>query len=402
MRKIRCPQEFSPQDLRGFCIVTKKDLASAISNKLTASQWKLWAYLMMLDPFADHKKDGERIYKPLPPPQKIAEQIGLCYDTVIKDMRKLRKYNLYDYKVTGWQGYNESAHHAKGVRHKKAKTDSQQALGLINPDNGLNNPTSGLNNPDDGLNNPPNGLNNPKLIPEVLPCKDYSSPHTIQTKQTKHTFSEQETERKNLRKEDQVNQSNSNERNFFPLEETSTTVSCHSHHLKHYIPERSIVERTDSVNVYSNYNWIPPEGDWKVSNRLDPHFHEWLAKKWAKKFNIKIHEAKANVTLCFMNSPAKLPIQWSQYQQESLAKVDNVRVRLNHGYTISPQEQVNVLSRINAINPCNQSSSSPRSVNNSVMEDSSSSTEKIPVNLTALKKLSDFMAGFSTSKVVGA
>lgn len=402
MRKIRTPQ-ICTNSVQGFCMIAKKDFIIAITNKLTASQWKLWAYLMIMDPFADHNKDGERIYKSLPSPQEIADQIGLCYHTVVKDMRKLRKYQLYDYRVIGWQGYNQSAHHAKqevANRRQASKTFAPQTLGLINPIDRLNNPNYELNNPDNGLNSPKNGLNNPKLIPEVLPDKDYSSSQTIQTKQTKHTSLEENSRREKEKFEE--------EKNIFELPTTSScsvtpdeTLSIERSYkleTRNNVSKCNINIKNNSVNVYTN--WTPPPGDWNLCNRLDPSFHQWLATKWARKFNAKIQEARANVVLCFMNNPDKLPIQWNRYQEELSAKVNNAKVRLNSGYTISSQEQVEVTSRVNVIKPCNQSSSSPESLHNSVQEEYASSTEKIPVNPTALRRLKDFMTGFSTSKIV--
>ena len=94
-RNIRKPQNFQPEQLRGFVMLGKEDIAVAIVKKLTASQLKLWLYLIMIDPFADQTKDGEQIYKPIPSPQEIAIQLGLSYDTVIRDMRKLKKLEFY-------------------------------------------------------------------------------------------------------------------------------------------------------------------------------------------------------------------------------------------------------------------------------------------------------------------
>ena len=400
MRNIKSPQEFAIQNLQGYCMVTKADLASAISNKLTASQWKLWAYLMMLDPFADHTKNGEKIYKPLPSPQAIAIQIGLCYDTVVKDMRKLRKFGLYDYRVTGWQGYNQSAHHAKEAGHKKAKTQIQQPLGLINPIDGLNNPTSGLNNPDDGLNNPPNGLNNPSLIAESPPHKDYSSSQTIQTKQTKHTLSNEKQKQFSFKFSQEETQSKQNL--LIAEDKTSNPDNIQNSSIESNLSRSSIAVVANSVNVYND--WLP-DGVWKTSNgELDPSFCDWLARKWVARYqNCDLLESIANVKCYFKNDPAKLPIQWEYYQQEYLAKVDNVKVRLDNGCNISPQEQVRILSQINAIKPCNQSSSSPVNVythNNALVKGSSvPSNEEVPVNPTALKRLREYLLNFSSPKI---
>ena len=192
-RKIGFPMEFTPENLRGFIMLSKEDLSKAIVSKLTASQWKLWMYLMMIDSFADKTRDGELIYKDIPSPQQISTQLGLNYHTVVKDLRHLRKLGFYDYRITGWQGFNYSADNAKSESHNlktnQSKTHTKEihktkeresetiaglGLGLLNPNERLFNPLGRLNNPSSkmiadetlagyglGLFNPNGGLFNP-------------------------------------------------------------------------------------------------------------------------------------------------------------------------------------------------------------------------------------------------
>ncbi len=79
-------------------------------------------------------------------------------------------------------------------------------------------------------------------------------------------------------------------------------------------------------------------GHRNVNGKLDSAFQEWLAKKWVVKYqDCDIYESKANVCLISAMIPAKLSIRWKQYQEEYLAKVQNIKDRLDHGCTISPE-----------------------------------------------------------------
>lgn len=111
-RNIRKAEEFNEKDQKGFFMIGKKDASIAILNKLTGTQMRLWVYLMMIDTFADFTKDGEKIYKLIPSPQEIGIQLGIHHETVTKDLRKLKKLDLYDYRIVNWQGHNTTAYKA--------------------------------------------------------------------------------------------------------------------------------------------------------------------------------------------------------------------------------------------------------------------------------------------------
>lgn len=93
-RTRHTPIGFGESEVRGYFRVTKRDAALAIAKQLTASQLRLWLYLMMIDPFADQNGSGDRIYHRIPTPDEMAEKIGSCVDTVEKDLRKLNAIGL--------------------------------------------------------------------------------------------------------------------------------------------------------------------------------------------------------------------------------------------------------------------------------------------------------------------
>ena len=136
-RNIRKPQEFGGKELEGFFMVSMQDSATIIFNKLTGSQIRLWLYLNMINPFADYTKDGEKIFRSIPSPQEIAIKLGLNPETVTKDMRKLKRLGLFDFRVYGLnsikplrQSFNNSANHAKQesnrLKRKKAESPKEE------------------------------------------------------------------------------------------------------------------------------------------------------------------------------------------------------------------------------------------------------------------------------------
>ncbi|PSF31762.1 hypothetical protein C7H19_22315 [Aphanothece hegewaldii CCALA 016] len=206
-RNIRYSVGFDGKELQGYFMISNKDAATAILNRLTGSQLRLWLYLMMVDSFADQANDGEKIYHTIPSPQEIATKIGASPETVEKDMRKLKKLGLYEYRITAWQGHNLSAAKAREeserLKNKKTTTTSTakiktlQAVGLNKPQESLNNPSESLNKPQKSLNNLSESLNKPPEIAESIENTEVlASPQTIQTYlDFKKTLSEDERER---------------------------------------------------------------------------------------------------------------------------------------------------------------------------------------------------------------
>ncbi|MGK7953640.1 MAG: hypothetical protein AB4368_33895 [Xenococcaceae cyanobacterium] len=178
-RNIRRSVGFDKKEMEGYFMIANKDAARAIVNKLTGSQLRLWLYLMMVDSFADLTTNGEKVYHSIPSPQEISIKIGVSPETVEKDIRKLKKLGLYEYRITAWQGHNLSAAKAKEesnrLKKKRSEPKSQQS---------------------EGLNKPPERLNKPPENPELLEKSSISdSPQTIQTyTDFKKTLSESERE----------------------------------------------------------------------------------------------------------------------------------------------------------------------------------------------------------------
>ncbi|MEC4817505.1 MAG: hypothetical protein SAK29_30180, partial [Scytonema sp. PMC 1069.18] len=115
-RNIRSSQGLP--EAMGFSMLPHSHSAIAITNRLTGSQFRLWHYLMMIDPFADQTRNGEKIYHPIPSPAEIAVAIGASQRTVEKDMKRLEELGLYAKRITQWEGYNTTAEAAKAAATK--------------------------------------------------------------------------------------------------------------------------------------------------------------------------------------------------------------------------------------------------------------------------------------------
>ncbi|BAZ36667.1 hypothetical protein NIES4101_25870 (plasmid) [Calothrix sp. NIES-4101] len=129
-RTVRRPQQIEESKMQGYFMISRRDASVAIANKLTGSQCRLWLYLMLIDPFADRTADGEIKYHDLPTIPEIAITVGSSPDTVEKDLRKLRKLGLYEYRTVSIQGYNSTAAKARveaeSLKSKPAKSNSSR------------------------------------------------------------------------------------------------------------------------------------------------------------------------------------------------------------------------------------------------------------------------------------
>ena len=130
-RTIRRPQPIEESKMQGYFMISRRDAAIAITNKLTGSQCRLWLYLMLIDPFADYTAGGEIKYHDLPAIAEIAIAVGSSPDTVEKDLRKLRKLGLYEYRTVKIQGHNSTAANAKAeserLKSKPAKSSRKSS-----------------------------------------------------------------------------------------------------------------------------------------------------------------------------------------------------------------------------------------------------------------------------------
>ncbi|MBA2749297.1 MAG: hypothetical protein H0U45_11300 [Tatlockia sp.] len=181
-RKTHKPQavETIAEPEQGFAQIAFADIDTAIDNKLTAAEWRLWMYLTKIDRYGDKWRD-------LPAPIEIAVRLGMDRRTVEKAMFRLDELGLYSVRVQKWQGVNSSAARAHDTAQfmkqaKKSRESVKPALdkGGYLAQNAVNLPNERLNNPST-VNLPNERLNNPDRALELLPDNSSSAPHTIKT-----------------------------------------------------------------------------------------------------------------------------------------------------------------------------------------------------------------------------
>ena len=104
-----------------------------------------------------------------------------------------------------------------------------------------------------------------------------------------------------------------------------------------------------------NWRWLP-EGPWNVDGKLDHNFQEWLASKWMKEHPGRkdFYKAKADVLLHFKKDPKNVSIYWDSYQQEYIAKAQNMKTRMDHGLNISKEEQQQAIANARAVLPMSE------------------------------------------------
>ena len=206
-----------------------------------------------------------------------------------------------------------------------------------------------------------------------MPELDSNLSQTIQTNKTVHTLSDCDThidywsiaeKEENNQLEQYISSLNQEPKTNVLVNPPSASFNSHDLKVEKNVPAGSIVVRdqeTDHeqqdinhssfITRNSIWQWLP-EGAWNVNGKLDSAFQEWLAKKWVVKYqDCDIYESKANVLAYFRNDPAKLPIRWKQYQEEYLAKVQNIKNRLDNGCTISPEQQQETIALLGALKP---------------------------------------------------
>ena len=182
-RTVRNPQPIEESRMQGYFMISKRDAALVITNKLTGNQCRLWLYLMLIDPFADYTTDGEIKYHDLPSIPEIAVAIGSSVEAVEKDFRKLRSLGLYEYRTVVIQGHNTTAANAraeadrlKSPSKSKPKPSQDNSSAYLSPEGANLSPEKDYLNPE-GANLSPNQ----ELEP--LPNQDSTAPQTNQTYQ---------------------------------------------------------------------------------------------------------------------------------------------------------------------------------------------------------------------------
>jgi hypothetical protein len=97
-----------------------------------------------------------------------------------------------------------------------------------------------------------------------------------------------------------------------------------------------------------NFNWLP-DGPWNIDGKLDANFRDWLANKWVTDYGKDIHTQRANVLSHFKKDPDNLIIRWEQYQGQIGDRTKNeqiVRSETGHTFKVFKAEDTDESDRI--------------------------------------------------------
>lgn len=168
-------------EANGFYQTPNSMTIKAIRAKLTASDWALWAYLQMIDPF------GDRMIE-LPTVSEIAANIEVSERQVKRSLKKLEDLELYYWEPVVIRGQNLAGKQAKQLCQKKkaSKSNSQENKSSRQRKmTELSNTGQNCPKPDEIVQKMTDlsktGQNCPNQAPEPLSDKDSSSPQILQT-----------------------------------------------------------------------------------------------------------------------------------------------------------------------------------------------------------------------------
>ncbi len=334
------------ETFKSFFQLSKEAISKIWSTKLSGNDWKVYSFLSLIDPFGDR-------WCELPDIENICQLLTISQASFYRAMSKLKESELINAEDKGWRFKNI-------LGFAKMRGYSQNCETFLKNER----PLSKMRIDSQNCEN---------QSPEPLPKLDSNLSQTIQTNKTVHTLSDCDThidywsiaeKEENNQLEQYISSLNQEPKTNVLVNPPSASFNSHNLKVEKNVPAGSIVVRNQEtdheqqdinhssfITRNSIWQWLP-EGAWNVNGKLDSAFQEWLAKKWVVKYqDCDIYESKANVLAYFRNDPAKLPIRWKQYQEEYLAKVQNIKNRLDNGCTISPEQQQETIALLGALRP---------------------------------------------------
>ncbi len=262
------------------------EMSDFLRENLTLSEWKLWSYLVTLDPFGDQ-------YQSLPPVLTILEKCNISKATFYRAIAKFQDLELFDFQERGIDFRNLYA-------EKEVSPVRQESHGC-----------------DKNLMDEAQSLNNETLSI----CTD------LQTLSDK-------SEKPDKNPEDSQN----GQGEAIATGEVTEVLAE---------KEKRSEARTNKVKQCS-FNWLP-DGPWSIDGKLDPNFRDWLAHAWLSQYGGDIHRRRADVLSHFKKDPANLPIRWEQYQSEFLNRFENAQILVNNGVEMGPDYEQTLIANQRAI-----------------------------------------------------
>lgn len=287
-----------------FFKFNEEDLEKAKS--FTASEWRLFNYLRLIDPFGDQYHDLDTL--------SVLSAVDIKKTTFYKAIAKFQELGLFDFQDKGFnfRSLGLSAKTENFPQKRKTVQENGKPSAKTEPT---------IYTEDQILSDYPKGENEFSEIPDPEPVIAVGMVTKIS--QT------------------------------LPVKPISLGKDKFSEARTISVQGKNVRQR--------NFNWLP-DGPWNIEDKLDPNFRDWLANNWLKQYGGDIHSKRADVLAHFKKDPANLPIRWEQYQGEYLNRFENAQILLNNGVEIKPEYQYKLINNQRAItqslpcelNPCAQ------------------------------------------------
>ena len=272
------------------------EMSDFLRENLTLSEWKLWSYLVTLDPFGDQ-------YQALPPVPSILEKCDISKATFYRAIAKLQILELFDFQERGIDFRNLQA-------EKRVSPVRQESHGC-----------------DENLMDEARSLMDENL-------SIYTDDQTLSD----------ESEEIQKKPED----SQEGQEVAIAIGEVTEISQSSLMETKNSGEDKSSGRRTGKKVQQSAFDWLP-DGPWSIGGKLDPNFRDWLAHAWVSQFGGDIHRRRADVLSHFKKDPANLPIRWEQYQSEFLNRFENAQILINNGVAIPETSQDKLMANQRAI-----------------------------------------------------
>lgn len=286
----------------------------------TKSEYKLWMFLSINDPFGDR-------WSNLPTIKELIELLEISQATFYRAIAKFTEFRLFDFKGR-MQFMN--------LRPSKTRKNSQKCEEI-------------LKNEKESSEMRENSQKCENRSPEVLENIDSSNLQTsqiisecsysLEETHTKNDFSEEGKDSRECKNQvdsidvDEIRQAialsiNDEEKTKISAgSNTSETQELQEAELKN--PTNKEIQDTNS----DNYSY--------GKAKKDRNFIEWLARDWVTRFgDMTIHKARSNVRAYLINQPEKCEIRWEEYQIYLSQKRSNEELRNQS----KKQSSVNVYS----------------------------------------------------------
>ncbi|MGL4622047.1 MAG: hypothetical protein ACRCZS_23810 [Chroococcidiopsis sp.] len=362
------------------------------SSELTAAEWRLWSYLVELDPWGDR-------YLELPDLITIMKEAGIKKTTFYEAIAKLQEKELFDFQSRGFDFRNldgassfvrpskrrkifrksgnsvrESGTNSVETENRppehapRANPSSSQTLSDLTDYSYSPLPPFNGGEEGEGASPPPlephpqknndgtrkSGTNplwmgtNPRAVgtnPVAMETNPRDGAFKM-AREPRHTAPPDEKRiNEVIEQSEEINSVVIESEVIPPNENPPACNTIATRRATDGIFGRKKPSRQEMTNPY-------PDGEWMRNGNLDLDFVTWLATAWLISDREKyrdIHNARKCVRLHFVKNPPALPIQWQHYHEETKYRYENAQTRIQHGIDVKEDEQQMLMSRARAV-----------------------------------------------------